>query len=120
MKKFFYLAVIALATVFASCAGEGTSDYYKNHKLNIDWDKCEVNGHKYDNEKEQCWKVESKSTVLGATVTTETYEWETEFVLVASWETAMAGVAGVGKSSYSYIATTDKDSDACLAHNDKD
>ena len=120
MKKFFYLAVIALATVFASCAGEGSSDYYKNHKLNIDWDKCEVNGHKYDNETEKCWKVTTTATVMGVTATADSYAWSTEFVLVAAEETAMASTV-VGKSKYSYVeAPAYKDSDSCLANNDEE
>ena len=122
MKKFFYLAVVALATVFASCSGNGSSDYYKNGKEpEIDFDKATVNGVKYDNETEKCWVYTIETTTLGIKASADTYTWGTEFALVASNEEAMYLVAkaGVSKAKYSYReAPAYKNSDDCLANND--
>lgn len=122
MKKFFYLAVIALATVFASCTGGNCSDYYKDGKEpQVDTDKHTVNGKVYDDEKEQCWKVTVKTTILGVTGTADSYTWGTEFDLVWANEEAMYAVAkaGVSTASYKYQAAPKyKNSDDCLDAND--
>ena len=121
MKKFFYLAVIALATVFASCSGNGSSDYYKNGKEpEIDFDKATVNGVKYDAETEKCWVYTIETVTLGIKASADTYTWGTEFALVAANEETMYLAAKTGvKAKYSYReAPAYKTSDECLANND--
>ena len=126
MKKLLYVAIMALTVgLMASCAGKsGGSDYYKGGKTpDIDVNKSTVNGVKYDNETEKCWKYTIKTTTLGITVSSDTYEWATEFVMVAANEEAMYLVAqsGVSKASYSYVeAPSYKDSEACLENNEKE
>lgn len=125
MKKLLYVAMMALTVgLMASCAGKsGGSDYYKNGKTpDIDVNKSTVNSVKYDNETEKCWKYTIKTTTLGITVSSDTYEWATEFVMVAANEEAMYLVAqsGVSKASYTYVeAPAYKDSEACLNNNDE-
>ena len=121
MKKFFYVAVMAVAAFMVSCSGGNGSDYYKNHELQIDWEKGTVNGKAYNTETEKCWKTSIKTTYLGITGTADEYTWGTEFALVAGCETAMATSCAAGiKSSYSYAeAPSFKDSESCLANNSK-
>ena len=123
MKKFFYVAVIALTAVFASCSGGNGSDYYKDGKEpQVDTDKHTVNGKAYDAEKEKCWLVTTKTTVLGVSASADTYTWGTEFDLVWANEEAMYIVAqaGVSTASYKYKeAPKYKNSDDCLDQNDK-
>ena len=128
MKKFLYLAIMALTVgFFASCsAGANGSDYYKDGKEpQIDYNNATVNGKKYDNQKEKCWCWTMKATVLGVTSSEEEYLWGTEFDLVAACETAMYAFAQTNtvinaKASYTYINAPYYDSESCLENNDKD
>lgn len=129
MKKFLYLAIMALTVgFFASCsAGANGSDYYKDGKEpQIDFNNATVNGKKYDNQKEKCWCWTMKQTVMGITTSSEEYLWGTEFDLVAACETAMYAYAQANtvinaKASYTYIhAALYLDSEECLENNDKD
>ena len=129
MKKFLYLAIMALTVgFFASCsAGSNGSDYYKDGKEpQIDFNNATVNGKKYDNQKEKCWCWTMKQTVMGITTSSEEYLWGTEFDLVAACETAMYAYAQANtvinaKASYTYIhAALYLDSEECLENNDKD
>ena len=91
MKKFIYVAVMAIAVVFASCNGEGNgSEYYKNHELQIDLNAGTVNGKSYDTTTDKCWKVTTTTKTFGVTGTAVSYDWGTEFSVVAGCETAMA------------------------------
>ena len=129
MRKFFQLAVMALAVGFFSSCGMGGSSSYKQGDAapKIDADNCTVNGIRYDNQTERCWKVTStvKVSVLGIEAQAKdnvVYVWETQFALVAEMEMAMWTAAQAGSAasaSYSYTATTDKDSESCLNRNTK-
>lgn len=127
MKKFLYLAIMALTVgFFASCsAGANSSDYYKDGKEpQIDFDKYTVNGKAYDNKTEKCWKWTMKATVMGITTSTDEYLWGTEFTLVSACEYAMytyaqANAVVNSKASYTYIQTSDLDSEECLSNNDR-
>lgn len=127
MKKFLYLAIMALTVgFFASCsAGGNSSDYYKNGKEpQIDYDKATVNGKKYDNETWKCWCWTMTTTVLGETTSAEEYLWGTEFDLVAVCEAEMYAFSLANKildakASYTYIQTPDQDPEECHKHNDK-
>lgn len=116
MKKFFYVAVMALTVAFmASCSGNGGSEYYRNHELQIDVENGTVNGKSYDSETEKCWKITMKTTYLGVTGTADEFTWGTEWALVAGCETAMASSYEMGiKASYTYAeAPQYKDYEAC-------
>ncbi|MBO4690690.1 MAG: hypothetical protein J5621_07425 [Paludibacteraceae bacterium] len=123
MKKFIYVAMVAVAALMVSCkAGEGTSDYYKTHKFTFDLEAGTVNGKAYDNETEKCWKVTNTETTLGIKTTTESYTWNTEYGVVFSNEFALdaAAATGIMKASYKYEEAPDyKDSESCLANNNK-
>lgn len=129
MKKFLYLAIMALTVgFFASCkSGANGSDYYKDGKEpQIDYDKATVNGKKYDNQNAKCWCWTMKVTVAGVTSSTEEYLWGTQFDLVVACETAMyayaqANVLVNAKASYTYVQEPlYTDSESCLELNDKD
>lgn len=128
MKKFLYLAIMALTVgFFASCsAGSNSSDYYKNGKKpQIDYDKATVNGKKYDNKTWKCWCWTKTATDRDQTISTKNYLWGTEFDLVAFCEAEMYAFSLANKildakASYTYIQTSDQDSEACLEHNAKD
>ena len=127
MKKFLYLAIMALTVgFFASCsAGSNSSDYYKNGKEpQIDYDKATVNGKKYDNKTWKCWCWTMTTTVLDKTTSAEEYLWGTEFDLVAVCEAEMYAFSLANKildakASYTYIQTPDQDPEECHKHNDK-
>jgi len=126
MKKLLYVAIMALTVgLMASCAGKsGSSDYYKNGKTpDINVNENTVNGVKYDNTNEKCWKFTINTTTMGITVGADEYTWATEFVMVAACEESMYLIAqsGVSKASYSYVeAPSYKDSEACLENNEKE
>lgn len=118
MKKLLYVAMMALTVgLMASCAAKsGSSDFYKNGKEpEIDLEKATVNGVKYDDETNKCWKYTVSTTVAGITGTADTYTWGTEFVMVAACEYAMytAAQAPLTKAKYSYAEVPGKDQDAC-------
>ena len=125
MKKFLYVAIMALTMGFlASCSGSSSKYTQGGPQPSIDTDKSTVNGVVYDNKIEKCWKVtiHATATYMGVTATTDetTYEWCTEFELVAVYEEAMWTMAQAGRyasASYSYVATADKDYDSCINHN---
>lgn len=134
MKKLLYVALMALTVgLMASCAGKsGGSDYYKDGKTPvIDEKNCTVNGTKYDNEKEKCWKVIVKGTGrfdfgfamvdLKQDQSEEGYVWGTQFEMVAGCETLMYTAAKTGtKASYSFSeASAYKDSESCLKNNNE-
>ncbi len=126
MKKFFYVAVMAIAVVFASCAsGNGSSERYKNGKTPvIDNDKCTVNGIAYDNNTAKCWEVSMTITAsamgISSSETTKSYVWGTEFFLVCEEESIMAVEAALPftKAKYSYVESPADDSEACYAKGD--
>ncbi len=126
MKKLLYVAMMALTVgLMASCAGKsGGSDYYKDGKTpDINVNESTVNGVKYDNTNEKCWKYTVNTTTMGITVGVDEYTWGTEFVMIAACEEAMYLVAqsGVSKATYSYVeAPAYKDSEACLANNERE
>ncbi len=125
MKKFLYLAIMALTVgFFASCsAGGNSSDYYKNGKKpQIDVKKATVNGKKYDNKTEKCWYWTKEGTAWEITSSSKTYVYLTEFDLVVGCEEALYLVANRGgKASYSYFEVKgyEKDPGGCLENNDK-
>lgn len=112
MKKFIYVAVMAIAVVFASCTkadGFGNSEYYKNHSLDIDINAGTVNGKSYDNTTDKCWKIETKAKVMGISTVVISYDWGTEFTVVAANETAIAALAGISKSTYTMKEASEYD-----------
>lgn len=119
MKKFFYVALMALAVALTSCGvgvGQGNSDYYKGGKEpQIDFDKATVNGIAYNNTDKHCYKFTVKTTTLGITVGADDYMWGTEFDLVAACEYTMFTVAqtGISKASYSYVIEVGADQNKC-------
>lgn len=124
MKKFFYVALMALTVgFFASCGnnnGMGTSDFYKGGKeVEINYNEGTVNGTKYNNTDDKCWKVTATQKLI-VTVTVDEYVWGTEFDAVAFGEALMWTYAQTGiKASYKYApAPSFKDSEACLENND--
>ncbi len=107
MKKLFYVAIMALAVVFTSCAGKsGSSDFYNNGKEpEIDFNAGTVNGVKYNDTDNKCWVYTTKITVAGlSSKSSDTYIWGTEFAMVAACETAMyvAHETPLTKASYTY------------------
>ena len=128
MKKFLYLAIMALTVgFFASCsAGGNGSEYYKDGKTpQIDSDKATVNGKKYDNKTEKCWNWTMQSTIAGNTTSENHYIWGTEFDLVSTCEEAMYTFALANnfvnaKATYKYVQEPlYTDSESCLELNDK-
>ena len=103
MKKFFYVAMVAVAAFMVSCTktdGFGDSDYYKNHKLDFDMEAGTVNGHEYDNTTDKCWEIVTKAKMGIISTTVTTYEWGTQFTVVLSNETAIAMLSGATKTTY--------------------
>ena len=122
MKKFIYIAILAVMVVFAGCkSGANGSDYYKGgNKVLIDQENGKVNGVKYDNTTKKCWMWTLTEKSQGTTVTFEYYVWATEFELVASCEWEMYEAAHSGAvASYVYIEAPSKktEGDCELANN---
>ena len=115
MKKFIYVAVMAIAVVFASCKSESnSSEYYKNHELQIDINAGTVNGVVYDNTTDKCWKTTITTKTFGISSTVVDYEWGTQFSVVAGCETAMAAVYAVkaignSKATYTCVEAPEYD-----------
>ena len=112
MKKFIYVAMVAVAAMFASCQktdGFGNSEYYKNHSLDINIEAGTVNGHEYDNTTDKCWKIETKAKVMAIATVVTSYEWGTQFTVVAANETAIAALAGLSKSTYTMTEASEYD-----------
>ena len=128
MKKFLYVAIMALTMgLLASCSGSSSKYTQGGPEPSIDTEKSTVNGVSYDNKTEKCWKVTThvSASVMGVTATSDevTYDWCTEFELVATYEYAMWTTAQAGRyanASYSYVATGDKDYESCSSHNNQD
>lgn len=122
MKKFMYVAIMALMVVFAGCkSGYNGSDYYRDHEVVIDYNKCTVNGTKYDNTTECCWIWTLTEKTNGTKIELAYYVWATEFELVASCEMEMYECSRSGRvAEYAYIkATAEKTEEACEAANNK-
>lgn len=118
MKKFLYVALLAIVTfAFSACkSGINGSDYYSDgRQVKIDYEKCTVNGVKYDDTKDKCWMWTLTEKTGGAKVELNYYVWCTEFELVASCENEMYECSRSGRiASYAYIeATSRKTADAC-------
>lgn len=119
MKKFFYVALMAIAVAFTSCGlgvGNGSSEQYKNGKEpEIDLNNNSVNGIVYDNETEHCYKFTVKTTTLGISASADSYTWGTEFEVVFACEESMYIVAqtGISKASYKYVIVPGADEDKC-------
>ena len=127
MKKFFYVALVAVAAFMVSCKGESNgSEYYKNHELQIDIEAGTVNGKAYDTTTQKCWKTSLTTKTFGVTTTDIEYQWGTEFSVVAGLETGMAAayaLHSIGNTKATYTieeAPAYKDSESCLANNDKE
>ena len=128
MKKFFYVALLALTVGFMTgCTSIIANNPYKagDPEPTIDYNAGTINGKSYDNTTAKCWVEITKTTAYGYTDTEETYIWYTEFEMEASyqmllWEMAqVGGVAGVS-ASYSYSAAPQyKDSESCLENNNR-
>lgn len=107
MKKFLYVAVMAVVTLaFTACKSNlGTSaDYAEGKTVVINEEKGTVNGVKYDNTKEMCWAWTINEKTNGAEVKLTYYVWATEFHLVATCEMEMYECSRSGRiASYAYI-----------------
>ena len=93
-----------------------TSDYYKDgREPEIDYEKATVNGVKYDNETNKCWKYTITTTVLGISASSEDYSWGTEFAMVCACELCMyqAAQTSVTKAKYSYVEVPNTDENKC-------
>ena len=123
MKKLLYLAVMALTVaVMTACGGVALTDskYAIGEGPQIDTEKATVNGVHYNNEDEMCWKLTEVAKAGSTKVTSYQYVWGTEFDMRVAGEEFIASMNWIGQSAgYSYIVTTDEDSQACLKHNDK-
>lgn len=93
----------------------------------INADKSTINGRHYDNQTTQCWKLTFKYTLQSdnskSTATETNYAYCTEFALVETQEMLMWTAAQIGKyasASYSYVHTSDSDSESCLKHNNEE
>ncbi len=96
------------------------SDRYKDGSVpEIDENAGTVNGKKYDNTTFKCWVVNSTVAYFGITSPVVDYVWNTEFGVVATFESTAAIVAAYGGMNYSYKPTTDKDNESCLSHNEE-
>ena len=129
MKKFFYVALMALSVaIMTGCSGSIVANNpYKagDPQPSIDPNAGTVNGKSYDNTTEKCWVEVISSTAYGYTEKEETYMWATEFEMEASyqmflWEMAQAGgyVAGVSASCSYSAAPQYKDYESCIANNE--
>lgn len=102
MKKYFYVAIMALTLgMFASCSG-----VYAPKEPVIDEEAGTVNGKAYDNETYKCWLVETEvtSSCTGETPETEkdaSYYWMTEFG-VQSWKAEWEYVSNAKACAYGY------------------
>jgi len=123
MKKFMYVAIMALMVVFAGCkSGYNGSDYYiDGRQVVIDYEKGTVNGVKYDDTNECCWMWTLTEKTGGVKVEAFYYVWGTEFEIVAVCETHMYECSRSGRvAEYAYIkATAEKTEDECEAANNK-
>ncbi len=123
MKKFIYIAIMAVAVVFASCQKEevGNSNYYKTHDIVIDWEAGTINGKAYDNTVEKCWKLDVTQSYI-VTVTVQEYCWGTELYARTVGEGIMYTYGKTGiKATYKMAAAPEfKDSESCLANNDEE
>lgn len=121
MKKFLFVAFMTLVMgMFVGCkSGISSSDWYRNHELKIDYDKCTVNGVKYDNTTEKCWAWTATSTTAGRKAEVTHYLWCTEFELVATCETFLyESYKASVVTEYAYIEhPASKGPDACEANN---
>ena len=103
--------------LMASCAGKsGSSDYYKNGKEpEVDFEKATVNGVKYDDETNKCWKYTVTTTTLGISASADSYTWGTEFTMVYACELTMytAAQTGISKAKYSYVEVPGTDQKEC-------
>ena len=96
--------------------------YFSDRPPVINEENATVNGIHYDNETEDCWEVITKITYTNNTITETGYYWNTEFSVVAQFEEAMYANAQAGRrSSWKYRRASEfKDSESCLANNEKD
>ena len=118
MKKFIYVAIMAVVTLaFSACKSNfNGSDYYQDGKtVVIDYNKGTVNGVKYDTTTEKCWMWTLEEKTTGVAVKFDYYVWATEFELVAMCETEMYECSRSGRiASYAYIHMPSlKSADAC-------
>jgi hypothetical protein len=118
MKKFLYVALMAIVTfAFSACKSNfNGSDYYTDgRQVVVDYNKCTVNGVKYDNTTEKCWMWTLKEKTGGAAISLDYYVWCTEFVLAVTCETEMYECSRSGRiAEYAYIqAPSYKSADAC-------
>ena len=123
MKKFMYVALMALTLGFmASCSGgsSASSDKYADGKEpSIDWNKGTVNGDSFDNTTEKCWKMHFTTTVNGYSSSYDQWVFGTEFQVVSTGELWLAEMAHIGnnKSTYSYKESGEKDYESCMGNN---
>ena len=91
------------------------SDRYKNGvEPQIDSEKGTVNGIKYDNTKEQCWEITTSMYILGMDVSSVSYVWGTEFIVVANVEYTLYTCAQTGfGGNCSYKVSTINDQESC-------
>ena len=123
MKKFLYVAVMALTMgFFASCSGSSSAYTKGGPEPTIDTEAGTVNGKVYDNQTAKCWKITESYTYMGFRASEDVWMWGTEFLVVSTCEETMWSMAqlGYGSASYSYVVTTDADYNACNAHNSEE
>lgn len=119
MKKFFFVAIMALTLgMFSGCNGSfnTSEDYISGKELKIDYDKCTVNGVKYDNTVEKCWAWTMTTKTNGAKMEFTYYLWGTKFELMAVCETAMYEASRSGIiASYAFVeaAKSKQSAEAC-------
>ena len=120
MKKFIYVAIMAVAVVFASCQKDG---YKKGDPApDIDITAGTINGVAYDNETSYCWHtvVKTKDPIFHISATIEYFDWGTEFSIkstyeMTAWTTAQMDMPYKYESSK---ATEYSDYEACKAADD--
>jgi len=121
MKKFLYVALVALTMGFmTSCQSGGSTSYTKGGPMpSINFEAGTVNGKTYDTKTDKCWKVDISASSKEQSASETKYYWGSEFELVAEMEELMWTVAqtGQGNASYSYSATSDADYETCMKHN---
>ena len=88
----------------------------------INVEEATINGVHYDNETETCWIVTTKITYADDTITETGYYWNTEFGIIAQFEETMyTSVLAGNRASYQLSRASEfKDSESCLANNEKD
>ena len=122
MKKFFYVAVMALTMgLFASC-GSGVSTgtkYAEDENPVINRVEHSVNGIVYDNTEEKCWELNFAISVpYAGKVTSTSYSWATEFSLIIAAETEVAQYNHDGiAAGYEYKSVEAENDDACYKLN---